>query len=171
MRPCRHECNDVICLAVPEGVDLNDPASFIPQIERLAWRSVRQQWPPRARITLEEGRIEWLITSDLAKVDEFQPAHDCEQCRSGNAQAREFLRQNPGATIAMGNIHYVEVRQDYDLPPGLSEKDQYFITKLLDGDDQMSISRAIELLAQLVQAPGLAQLVQAPRNGPRWTEI
>lgn len=98
--------DDVFCAAVPEGRE-SDP--FLDdEFRALALRSVVSQYdgsPP----ALIDVNVEWLFTSDPAEVDKFQPAHDCERCRTGNDQARAFLRDNPGRTIALGNIHYVEV--------------------------------------------------------------
>jgi hypothetical protein len=104
----RLEKNDVICLVVPDEVDPAAP-STMDRLEELGQASVLAQWPNGRAPKIEFDPIEWMLTSDPAKVNDFQPAHDCEQCRSGNAKAIEFLTANPGKTLAMGNIHYTEV--------------------------------------------------------------
>lgn len=58
---------------------------------------------------LEFDATRWLVTADPAQVEEFQPAHDCEECRAGNIKAKAFLRNNPGRAVALGNITYTEV--------------------------------------------------------------
>lgn len=145
MRPRRHEANDVLCVAVP-NTDLAHE-DLMKLLEGAAWQYVFKQWPKRSRVVLTEQRIEWLITNDPDKVDEFQPVHDCETCRSGNAQARAFLLESPDTTVAMANIHYVEVWPEYELPSDMSDSDRRNVTELLDADDRISIPQAIELLA------------------------
>jgi hypothetical protein len=145
VRPRRHEANDVLCVAVPNtDLAIED---LMKLLEGAAWEYVRKQFSKRARLTLTEQRIDWLITNDPDKVDEFQPVHDCETCRSGNAKARAFLLESPDTTVAMANIHYVEVWPEYDLPPDMDDKDREHITELLDADDRISIPQAIEIIA------------------------
>jgi len=170
VRPRRHEANDVICLAVPDGVDPQDE-NFVKTLDMMAWENVRKQFSKRARLTLTERRTEWLITNDPDKVEQFQPAHDCEECRTGNAKAKAFLIANPTATVAMGNVHYVEVWPEYDLPPHLDERERGYVTELLDGDDRLSVSQAIELVEFAKQKGDELRRLNEEKAKAGWKQI
>jgi hypothetical protein len=106
---------DVIAVGVPEFITaehLEDRVirdAILDHLTKAAWTSVWDQWPDRKPLRLEDQHIDWLITSDPAEVDRFQPAHDCEQCRLGNITARQALADHPKRLIALGNIRYVPV--------------------------------------------------------------
>lgn len=175
MRARRSEVNDVICLAVPDGVDVDDKLSYMPRLEQMAWHSAYAQWPAHARVILAERNIDWLITNDPTKVEEFQPVHDCEQCRNGAKQARQYLQAHPGASVAMGNIHYVELWPDYALPPDLDETDRHYVIELLDTDRRLTVEQAIELVAyarrQQLATQNIPQDTQPTTQRPQWKEV
>lgn len=103
--------SDVFAAAVPERYDLMDPEQFpvlFAEMTKSAEMTTLAQYrrPPRALLF---EPIEWLVTSDPGEVEQFQPAHDCEECRSGNERALAFLRANPDRAIALGNLSYREV--------------------------------------------------------------
>lgn len=112
----RHECDDVFAALVPEGIVPTDGPIVAPLIQWL--NQVARQWvenqyvPGQAPLRIEHGEADWLITNKVYEVDEFQPAHDCEECRSGNERAKAFLRENPGRYLAMANLKYTEVWDD-----------------------------------------------------------
>ena len=54
-------------------------------------------------------RTEWIITSDWRDVEQYQPDHDCAQCRAANDQAIAFLKEHPEERLALGNLHYEEI--------------------------------------------------------------
>jgi hypothetical protein len=62
--------------------------------------------PPKVLMMLPS---EWIVTSDPDEVEAFQPDHDCENCRAGNARARMHLINHPEDRLACGNLHYVEI--------------------------------------------------------------
>lgn len=102
---------DVFAVAVPEAIDVADPAvreelpTFLSQMAiNTTWRQYGDQKPK-----LEFREIDWLITKDPADVEAFQPAHDCAACRAGNDQSLAFLRDNPDRYVALANMSYVEV--------------------------------------------------------------
>lgn len=105
---------DVLCLGVPAGIDPTDtavlaelPYTLGPLIRETVWSQYGDP-PFRPRdVLIEPSR--WLITNDLADVELFQPAHDCERCRMGNDMARLWLTEHPGRWVAMANIRYEEV--------------------------------------------------------------
>jgi hypothetical protein len=108
------ESQDVFCMALPEDVDPTDAATmeWLPSmLNHQATRWISAQWEGAgpAPIGVQLTRTDWLITDKVFEVDEFQPAHDCEECRSGNEKAKAFLRANPGAFLAMANLWYAEV--------------------------------------------------------------
>lgn len=105
--------NDVFCAAVPEDIDPADEskrAALLAQLDVMAKQWVWHQWagstPPK---DVTFAASQWLITKHVWQVDEFQPAHDCEECRAGNEKAKEFLRSNPGRWVAMANLTYTEL--------------------------------------------------------------
>jgi hypothetical protein len=106
--------NDVFAAAVPSDIDPSDEAqaaqvlTFLDETAR-AW--VWSQWLATGErpLDIEFAASEWLVTRDVWRVDEFQPAHDCQECRSGNDKCKAFLRANPGSWVAMANLTYVEV--------------------------------------------------------------
>lgn len=111
------DVQDVLCLVVPErisdtwpnGVGPGELTALAPAMNQQAFNSVWEQWPPeRAPDHIEFEVIEWLVTNRREMVEQFQPAHSCEQCRAGNDQAEAFLRDNPGRYVAMANITYTE---------------------------------------------------------------
>lgn len=96
---------DYVALGIPDDF----PEDIDPKVlERQVYLLIIRQYerPPMALLI---DPIDWLITSDLAQVELHQPAHDCEECRKGNERAREFLAENPGRRIALGNVTYTEV--------------------------------------------------------------
>lgn len=105
---------DVICLAIPEeinpGVFLNQnnefTAAFVTILTKMAQEQVWTQWPVTKPTRVDWQVIEWMVTDKISDVQEFQPAHDCEDCRLGNVRAEAFLREHPGRWIAMGNLTY-----------------------------------------------------------------
>lgn len=103
--------SDVFAAAVPESYDLTDPEQFpvlFARMTDIARTATLAQYrrPPKALLF---EPIDWLVTSDPAEVEQFQPAHDCEECRAGNERALAFLRANPDRAIALGNLSYREV--------------------------------------------------------------
>jgi hypothetical protein len=157
-------------MAIPEGFEATEKA--MQNLERQAWGSVFAQWGPHERVVLEERSIEWLITDDPAEVDRFQPVHDCEQCRSGNVQAREYLASNPGGTVAMANIHYVEVRPEYELPSELSDYDRHNVIELLDMDKRINVRQAVELIAFARQkGDELRRAAEEQKAAVKWKSI
>jgi hypothetical protein len=105
--------NDVFACVVPDDIDPGDAAqqpALYAELDRQAKVWVWAQWanggPP---LDVDVATSEWLITCDVWRVDEFQPAHDCEECRAGNEKSKAFLRANPGRWIAMANLTYTEV--------------------------------------------------------------
>jgi FMN phosphatase YigB (HAD superfamily) len=102
--------SDVFAAAVPEKFDLSNPEQF-PAIHalmnQLAEVTTLGQYRRRPKALLF-APTEWLVTSDPADIERFQPAH-CEECRAGNERALEFLRANPGRAVALGNLSYREV--------------------------------------------------------------
>ena len=170
MRPRRHEASDVICLAVPDGVDPQDE-NFVKTLDALAWENVRKQFSQHARLTLTERHTEWLITNDPEKVEQFQPAHDCEECHAGNVKAKAFLIANPTATVAMGNVHYVEVWPEYDLPADLDDKERNWVTELLDADDRITVPQAIELINFAKQKGNELRRLNEEKAKAGWKQI
>jgi hypothetical protein len=108
----RRLIDDYFVALVPEGTDVADPdvyPALLARMEREAVRATMAQYRgPRPKALLLDP-IEWLVTDDPDEVERFQPAHDCEQCRAGNAAASEFLTANPGRFVACANLHYSEV--------------------------------------------------------------
>jgi hypothetical protein len=157
-------------MAVPEGFEATEKA--MQNLERQAWQSVFAQWGPRERVVLAERSIEWLITDDPAEVENFQPAHDCEECRKGNVLAREYLAKHPGGTVAMANIHYVEVRPEYELPSELSDYDRHNVIELLDMDKRINVRQAVELIAFARQkGDELRRAAEEQKAAVKWKSI
>jgi hypothetical protein len=108
---------DVICLAIPDGIDpqvfldghVELREAFFDKLNRLAQAQVWNQWPTRRPKRVDWETIEWLVTDQVDDVQEFQPAHDCAQCRLGNTRAEAFLREHPGRWLAMGNLTYTPI--------------------------------------------------------------
>lgn len=101
---------DFIILGVPD--DLAEPLSEdqLQAMENLALRNIWGQYHEKgAPEAILLQHIDWKITSTPAEVEEFQPAHECEDCRAGNEKARRFLTEHPGKRLALGNLFYVEV--------------------------------------------------------------
>ena len=102
------EVQDVVCFALPEGVGPEDVSTD--ELELQAARSILVQYEHGKRphyFTVQ--KFEFLTTNDPAKIDEFQPAHDCAACLAGNDQARAYLREHPDRFIVLGNLAYREV--------------------------------------------------------------
>jgi hypothetical protein len=106
---------DVICLAIPEGIDpeeclygagLEVRERFIERLTQMAQEQVWTQWPGEQPESVDWEYVEWMITREIEDVQDFQPAHDCAECRLGNVRAEMFLREFPGRWIAMGNLTY-----------------------------------------------------------------
>lgn len=101
---------DVIALAVPEAYPMGDPEAqrLLPEVlNDIAIKQIERQYVGRT-LELEIQRIDFLITTDPAQVELWQPAHDCAACRAGNDQSLAFLKANPGRYIALGNLTYEE---------------------------------------------------------------
>jgi hypothetical protein len=99
---------DYVILGMPPDVDPDSP-DVREALNRLAERQVLMQYkgkPPKALVI---DPIEWLITSDWRDVEAFQPAHDCEDCRSGNERAIALLKEHPTKRLALGNMTYLEM--------------------------------------------------------------
>lgn len=110
----RVESNDVFAAGVPEDIDPTDDAQrtqLLAYLDEVARQWVWNQWAAAGQrpTDVEFAVSEWMITNKVFKVDEFQPAHDCEECRRGNETCKAFLRANPGRWVAMANMTYVEV--------------------------------------------------------------
>ena len=110
----RETFSDVFVCGIPKEVDTTDPmhnVTLLAHLEKLARDWVWRQWGPgEARpIDIEFHVTDWLITDEIDKVDEFQPAHDCAACLAGNDQAKAYLREHPGRWLAMANMTYTEV--------------------------------------------------------------
>ena len=109
----RHTADDVFAAAVPEHIDPTDDIAgqvLTTWLDRVARAWVWAQWQPRNRPQdIEFATSTWMITCEADQVDEFQPAHDCVECRAGNDKAKAFLRANPGRWVAMANMTYTEV--------------------------------------------------------------
>jgi hypothetical protein len=108
----KETCNDVFAAVVPD--DIHPSAGLSPALyaamDQMARRWVWAQWADGgAPLDIEFAASDWLITDKVYAVDQFQPAHDCQECRSGNEKSKAFLRANPGRWIAMANLTYVEV--------------------------------------------------------------
>jgi hypothetical protein len=99
---------DVFAMAVPDGVDPADP-DLPAKLTHLAQRVAYTQYEGRPLRALVFEEMDWLITSDPADVEKFQPAHDCAACLAGNDQSLTFLQANPGRSIAMCNMAYREI--------------------------------------------------------------
>lgn len=106
----RRRVEDVIVLGVPDDVGPGHPQLPL-LLARQASEAVWAQWEhaPERPVNVELVVMDLLITADPAAVDRFQPAHDCDVCRSGNERAREFLAANTGRHVALANLVYVEV--------------------------------------------------------------
>jgi hypothetical protein len=111
-RPIR----DLIVAQVPDRY--NDDveglrAPMFTAMNRLAIsRIVAQYRDHQPQPELHDLSIDWVVTDKPADVDEFEPLCGCATCRGGVQKGRDFLVQNPGQHIAMGNIAYVEVWRD-----------------------------------------------------------
>jgi hypothetical protein len=100
--------NDVFALALPEGIDPEDPG-LLPELYEMAVSFVWAQYDGADRPNELRIDIDWLITGDADEADAFQPAHDCPSCVAGADQMRAFLRDHPGRVAVLANLHYVEV--------------------------------------------------------------
>lgn len=102
--------DDVFAAAVPEYLRDAKVSTIARHLSQMAQLTAVAQFkgdPDLLRI--ENFRTEWLITTDYAKVERFQPAHDCVACRAGSDQIKAHLREHPDIPVALGNLHYVEV--------------------------------------------------------------
>lgn len=101
--------DDVFAALVPEGADYTTD-EVKDRLSVMVHDQVWHQWPREERpVEVQFEKIDWLVTQDPADVERFQPAHDCEACRQGNARIRTFLIENPGRWVVLGNMHYVEI--------------------------------------------------------------
>jgi hypothetical protein len=101
--------DDVVAVALPEGMDPHDPAVLehvAAEAELRTWAQY-QGWSRPAALRFDP--IDWLVTQDADKANAFQPAHDCPACRAGADRMRAFLREHPDRWVVLGNLHYVEV--------------------------------------------------------------
>lgn len=106
------EYTDVVALAMPEDIDpLRD--QYLEWLNAIASQSVWRQWENDSRRpdAIHVDHIDWLVTTNVEDVEEFQPAHDCPTCRAANDQIIAYLKDNPGKYIAMGNMTY---REEWD---------------------------------------------------------
>lgn len=112
----RREIKEVICLAVPPGVACSTPedvAAMRPWLHGVAERQVLQQYlGRRVRPDVRIDDIDWLVSSDVQEVADFEISHDCDECRAGTAKTAEYLREHPGQYVAVGNITYTETWPD-----------------------------------------------------------
>lgn len=100
---------DVIMLLVPP-IKMDLPVNELEnQLLPIAVTVSARQYTGPDTPRLEGFRVEWLITSDPAQVQTFQPAHDCQTCQAGNAKGIAYLAEHPEAMLALGNIFYDEV--------------------------------------------------------------
>lgn len=100
------EIDDVFAALVPEGFDLDEVKDRLSvEVQAQVWRQWREDRPLEIRFE----PINWLMTQDPDEVERFQPAHECEVCRTGNEHIRTFLTANPDRWVVLGNMHYVEV--------------------------------------------------------------
>ncbi len=101
---------DVFACAVPDEL-IDAPRQALYQaLTKFASLYVLRQYlhtiGPGPQITFQV--FDWLITTDPAQVEAFQPAHDCPACRAGNDQALAHLREHPHRPVALANITYTE---------------------------------------------------------------
>ena len=106
------EIQDYFIAVWPEGVPVDDPVT-LNNLMALAVQKVYDQYtgdaPPVTKpLDVRITAIAWLFTSDPEEVERSQPAHDCEECKAGNRRAQEYLRANPGRTLALADMTYVE---------------------------------------------------------------
>ena len=105
-----HEILDYFIAVWPEDVPITDPDT----LNQLMATAIKYVWAqyvrPPADIRFEA--VSWLFTDDPDEIERCQPAHECSQCRDGNLQAQEYLRENPGRTLALADLKYVEVWPD-----------------------------------------------------------
>ena len=113
----RFPVDDVLCLAIPDPLakgfydaatgevheDLQSWLDF--QANLWALEQYKSNFPiPLVSVT----DVDWLVTSDPAKAEEFQPAHDCAECRQGVEKVHAYLAEHPDALVALANIKLVE---------------------------------------------------------------
>lgn len=106
-----HEVEDVLCMAVPDGMD-PDSQEVAMLVYTAAIRYVHRQYadiPKKERPRIRFRRIDTLITDDLNEAETFQPVHGCQECKEGAARTRAYLRMNPGHAVALANIYYQEI--------------------------------------------------------------
>ena len=102
-----HEIQDYFIAVWPEGVPVDDPDTLNSLMATAIEYVWKQYLRPPKDIRFE--KVAWLFTDDADEVERTQPAHDCSQCRDGNRQAQEYLRDNPGRLLALGDLKYVEI--------------------------------------------------------------
>jgi hypothetical protein len=78
------------------------------KLRNIAREQIVGQYRGRLRPLLTIHPMSWHVTSSIAEVEAYQPAHDCPECRAGNVKAAAWLREHPGQSIALGNLHYSE---------------------------------------------------------------
>lgn len=119
--PTAREIKDVVCLKVPgrwhddavKHAAGEDTPQFMDELINIARNTIMAQYVGNPKImSLVNITTEWLITSDLAEIEDFQPGDGCPACIAGNDQARAFLREHPDRYVALGNLVYTEIWRD-----------------------------------------------------------
>lgn len=113
-----HTVEDVLALALPELLshpDLCNRETGEVHKDVLTWLNhhalswVLKQYEghfPVPNISLVA--IDWLVTGDPVKAEEFQPGHDCTDCAAGVLKVRAHLDEHPDSIVALANIKYEE---------------------------------------------------------------
>jgi hypothetical protein len=83
-------------------VTLNGERMFLVQHAIRDLRAASRQLA--ASIGEKLHHADWTITGDPAQVTTLGLMHDCATCRAGVDQALAFLRDNPGAEVAVGQL-------------------------------------------------------------------
>jgi len=107
----RRTFDDVLTCSTPEVIDPQHPAQMemwrrraIGIAKQYSWN----QYAERPPLDLEFGRVDVLITSDPAAVDRFQPGDGCATCIEGNKVAKQYLEENPEASVTLVNLQVTE---------------------------------------------------------------